>query len=353
VAWLRWGVDWAVAFVVVLAVVLSGTLANASHAASAAAPVVPRVSAHEFPLVILVLGAVGWIRSVARRLPLVGRLAAARRGRQDSGRTGLDGLALLAPVDRCRAASIAALAGSWPADTAAGIVDAIERPDVATRARRIGLVARGRRGGDPFRVDHAPARTALALWRRLDADRLARFHTDAVKAWTGVPASEPGWVRLLDGTLAAVALRESAPDAVRRWAAQLEGPLSLRRGHRRAWIWTPVGLVASRADDWEHAAASALARWAGLITDDDDWPALRQRALGAAARGTAQRADERMIAAARIWTALVDDPAAEKILARPTVAHDPLAVALDALATRARDRDRDRVRTRSTEGAHA
>jgi hypothetical protein len=277
---------------------------------------------------------------VARRLPLVGRLAAARRSRQEPGRTGLAGLAELPPVDRCRAAAVAALAG-----VGAAVVDAIELPDVTTRARRIGLVARGRRGGDPFRVDHAPARTALALWGRLDADRLARFRADAAAAWTGVPASEPGWVRLLDGTLAAVALRESEPDAARRWAAQLRGPLSLRRGHRRAWIWTPLGLVLSRADDWEHAAASALARWAGLIAGDDDWPALRQRALGAAARGTAQRADERMIAAARIWTALVDDPAAEKILARPTVAHDPLAVALDALATR--------VRTRSTEGAYA
>ncbi|HYD08544.1 MAG TPA: hypothetical protein VEA78_00470, partial [Acidimicrobiales bacterium] len=54
---------------------------------------------------------------------------------------------------------------------------------------------------------------------------------------------------------------------------------------------------------------------------------------GAAARGTAHRADERMIAASRIWAGLVGDEAAARILARPTVRRDELAIALDTFAS--------------------
>ena len=67
---------------------------------------------------------------------------------------------------------------------------------------------------------------------------------------------------------------------------------------------------------------------------DDDWQALRARALGASARGATHPHDERLIAAARIWLVFVDDARAAPLLARPTVRHDPLAVALDRLATR-------------------
>jgi hypothetical protein len=67
---------------------------------------------------------------------------------------------------------------------------------------------------------------------------------------------------------------------------------------------------------------------------DDDWPALRARALGASARGVEHPHDERLIAAARIWLVFVDDPRAAPLLARPTVQHDPLAVALDRVASR-------------------
>ncbi len=58
------------------------------------------------------------------------------------------------------------------------------------------------------------------------------------------------------------------------------------------------------------------------------------RALGASARGTEHPHDERLIAAARIWLVFVDDARAAPLLARPTVRHDPLAVALDRVATR-------------------
>ena len=78
---------------------------------------------------------------------------------------------------------------------------------------------------------------------------------------------------------------------------------------------------------------SALARSMGWV-GDDDWADLRARALGASARGTEHPHDERLIAAARIWLVHVDDPRAAPLLARPTVRHDPLAVALDRLAAR-------------------
>ncbi len=64
---------------------------------------------------------------------------------------------------------------------------------------------------------------------------------------------------------------------------------------------------------------------------------MRARALGASARGTEHPHDERLIAAARIWLVFVDDPRATPLLARPTVRHDPLAVALDRLAARLAD----------------
>ncbi len=325
IAWLRWGVDWSVAAVVVLAVVLTVLLADTHPGTSA--PTAPR-SAHEFPLVVLVLAAIGWLRSAIRRVPILSRL----RLRPRRVRRGLDDLDTLPPVDRCRAAAIAALAGPWPDDTADRIVAAIQADDVAARARRVGLVARLRRGGDPFRVDHAHARAALSLWGRLDTTTQDRFRADAERGWAGAPASEPGWVRLLDATLVARALADDSPAVARRWTQMLEGPMGLGRKHRPAWTWTPLGIAAGRPDDWEHAAASMLARSAGWI-GDDDWPVIRPRALGAAARGSGHWADERLIAAGRAWAALVGDESTARLLDRPTIRHDPLAVALDAYAT--------------------
>ncbi|MFV0260522.1 MAG: hypothetical protein ACK5PP_18975, partial [Acidimicrobiales bacterium] len=207
-------------------------------------------------------------------------------------------------------------------------------PAVTDRARRVGLAARGRRGGDPLRVDHAHTRAARAGWGRLDPDQLTRFRADAGRAWLGVPASEPGWVRLLDGTLAALALDgpvgPGGEVAVERWRAALAGPLALRRGHRPAWVWTPLGLAAGRADAWEHAAATALAHRAGWITAAD-WDALRPLALGAAARATGRGHELRLIAAGRVWAAAVGDEEATAGLGRRRATADPLAAALAGL----------------------
>ena len=307
--WLAWGADWMVALVLVGSMAASAALAYTDHPVRAlqAAP-----AAHEFPLVAIVMGALSSLRLAWRRSAL-GRRMARRRGVK------------VAPLDACRAASISALAG--------GEVRApLDEEALRRRCRRVGAVARGRFGGDPLRIDHAHARTALALTGGLDDDALERFCRDASACAAGVPASEPGWVRLLDGTVAALALERLGDDSVgSRWASMLDGPLSPRRHHRPGSTWTPLGLRGPKADAWEHAASTALARSAGWV-GDDDWMQLRTRALAAAARGNAVADDERLVAAARIWLRLVDDPPAQRILARVTVHRDPLAVALQAFA---------------------
>lgn len=319
IAWVRWGMDWLLAAVVIVAVVASGLVSDAPHVAS---PLLrPVAAAHEFPLVVLVAGLVSWLRSVVGRVPGVAHLARSR-GRRAAG---LASVQQLRAADRSRTAAVLALAG----DRAAACTIASD-PHVVRRARRVGLWARARTGGHPLRVDHAHARAALVLAGAHDV-QAERFVADSAATATGVPCSEPTWVRPLDGTLAAIALSRCG-GSPERWVRALGREFGLSRGHRAAWYWTPLGWPAGSAPAWEHAACSALARAMGWVADDD-WPVLRARALGASARGTEHPHDERLIAAARIWLAFVDDDRAVPLLARPTVQHDPLAVALDRLAT--------------------
>ncbi len=331
VAWLRWGADWTVLAVVAGAMAASAVLTGSPHVAAlrSVTGLRPVAMAHEFPLVVLVVAALSWLRSLAGRLPLVGRLLA-RRHRHRQGLTDLDSLPA---VDRCRAVAVLALGG--PVEPA--VRDAALAGDVERRARRIGMVARGRRGGDPFRRDHASARTARSLVGALDAAATERWAADARRNLLGVPCSEPGWVRPLDGTLAAIALARSGyGDAADRWAAAMRSELGLRRGHRPAWWWTPLGVAAGSAPAWEHATATGLARRR---------PAGRRPGLGRAAgpcprrRGAWWRAARRRAPDRRgaVWLALVDDPEAARIVGRPGVRRDPLACALDQLATALRD----------------
>lgn len=323
VVWVQWGVDWLPATLVVASSVGAASYGNVADPVAAAVRSVP--AAHEFPLVVLVVGGIVWLRGATGRLPLVRGLQ--RRRVERSPRRGY---AALSTVDRSRAAAIAALTD--PTDPAA--VAASGDDEVARRARRIGRVARARRGNDPFAVDHAAPRAARALTGLMDDSEQRRFTADAAVAAAGVPASEPTWVRLLDGTLAAVALDTlGAEPAGRAWAALLAGPFALRRGHRGACWWTPLGVRVGSAPLWEHAAATAIARSRGWC-NDDDWAALRPALLGAAARGSSVAADERAIAAGRLWLVHVRDEQAARILARPTVQRDALAVALDRLAVR-------------------
>ncbi|MEN9643983.1 MAG: hypothetical protein RL238_652 [Actinomycetota bacterium] len=321
VAWVKWGLDWLLAGVVAVAVVASGLVTDAPHA-TAAAMSRPVMAAHEFPLVLLAAGLVSWARGVVGRVPGLSHLAR-RRARTSDGLASVD---RLRPADRSRTAAVLALAGQ-PGPAAAIAAD----PEVARRARRVGAWARGRRGGDAFRVDHAHARAAFALAGTPDPMLLH----DAARTALGVPCSEPTWVRPVDGALAAIAVHHAGGDTG-AWQRALGAELSLRRGHRPAWYWTPLGWPAGSAPAWEHATATALARAMGWV-GDDDWAALRTRALGASARGVEHPHDERLIAAARVWLVYVDDPRTASLLARPTVRHDPLAVALDLLARRLAD----------------
>lgn len=309
IAWSKWGMDWTVLAVLVAAMTLSAALAYDDHPA---AQFRASAAAHEFPLVVLVMAGLSWVRIVWRRTP-IGR----RRAARDLQHRPL--------LDDCRASSIAALTGH------AG--DAPDAAALRRRCRRVGIAARGRVSGDPLRIDHAHTRTALALHGLLDEPAIERFRADAARSVVGVPASEPGWVRLLDGTLAAVALhRAGDAGAGDRWSEALRGPFELRHGHRPSALWTPVGLRGPRGATWEHAAAAGIARAHGWVTTDDDWQALRTRVFAAAARGNTVPDDERLVAAGRILLRFVDDEQAARILGRVTVHRDPIAVALDAVA---------------------
>jgi len=332
VAWMQWGMDWSFVAVAVASVVVSGLLGFSGH--PHVGPVSPNRLAHEFPLVIVAMSAVAWLKSLMSGLPLVRRW----RQRRAKHLTGLDDLGRMKVGDRCRAGVIAALAMVDDPQTREAelthLANSIDRSDVYRRARWIGAAARGRFTGDTLRTDHAHLRSALALCGRLDAAAVAAFRSDAARRVAGVPSSEPGWVRPLDATLAAVALRRLGDEtAATRWAAMLNGHMSLRRRRRPAWYWTPIGLALGSAPTWEHATFTAIARsenWLG----DDDWTALRKRVLGAAARGEADPADARLIAAGRLWLHYVDDPEAERIVMRRTISTDPLACAIDQLARR-------------------
>ena len=225
-----------------------------------------------------------------------------------------------------------------------GVVMVYEDRDVAVRSatatprlpemRRIDSLA----GAEPTPrgvLVFGDEQSGLVLSGRATSDELVSFRATSLASPYGVPASEPTWIRLLDGTLAALALDEAGgATSANRWRAALDRELRLRHCRRASAIHTPTALRLATAPHWEHATATALARWRGWIVVDDDWSALRRRSLGAAARGATRPDDARLVAAARIWARLVDDEPAARILERPTRSYDPIAAALDdVLAT--------------------
>ena len=337
IAWLRWGADWLAALVWAVAVVVAFEIVPTAHAHGPAHPAgatpVARAS-HEFAAVLVVVAMLGRARLFLAGLPGV-RRSSARHSNAPTDRT----TALLAagPVERCRAVAIAELArnmGCSALDPATATA-AVEAPDVRRRAARVGAVARWRIAGDPLRRDHAHVRSALVLCERATPEQERALRVDARSSPYGVPASEPTWVRLLDGTLAALALDDLGEPAVAtRWRGVLVDDLRLRHGRRSGAIHTPTSLRLATAQAWEHAGATALLRWRGWIEGDADWTALRQRSLGAAARGARRPDDARLVAAARIWARLVGDLPATRILERPSRSTDAIAASLDdVLAT--------------------
>lgn len=322
VAWVRWGADWIVLLVTAVAISLTLSL-TAAHDGSVAA--LPRLrAAHEFPVVIVVVAVLSRLRALLVRMPFVGSLFGGSRTASGAAVS----IGSLPPVDRARAIAITTLADPTSAASLRPLIDA---PDLSVRARRVGAVARGRFTGDPLHRDHAHLRAARLL---VGMDGGASLAADAARSPVGLPCSEPTWIRPVDAVLAAIALdRAGRHDAGLAITALLQGPWRLRSRTRPAWLWTPGTIAAGAALPWEHATITALARAAGWLTTDEDWQALRKRALGAAARHDRHRDDERLIAAARLWLVFVDDPEASVVLGRPSLT-DPLALALDALAVR-------------------
>ena len=326
VLWLRWGAGWIVGMLMLVSTVLSGVVAGTTHDGSTASMV--GRGAHEFPFVVLVLAGITWARTAVARMPGLRWLTARRHRRRE----GLEDLVTLGPVDRCRAVSLLVLAGRPGGE----FVSVVMADDVRRRARRVGAVARLRVAGDPFRRDHAHARSAMLLCAP-SREAVELLAEEAGQALLGAVPSEPSWVRPLDATLCAIALEQAGyGDQATRWGKALDTTFGLRRGHRPAWCWTPLQVAAGSAPLWEHAAVTALAAHRGWI-DTQDWSAIRQRVLGAAARGGDHADDERLIAAGRMWLSLVDDDQAAEIVRRGVVNRDPLAIALDLLACRMRD----------------
>ena len=87
-AWLRWGVDWLVIVVAAAAMVVSAISVH-DHELGGIVVRSLRIerSAHEFPLVMLVVGVLSRLGRLSRRLPLVrARSTAAARRRREASR---------------------------------------------------------------------------------------------------------------------------------------------------------------------------------------------------------------------------------------------------------------------------
>lgn len=332
--WMRWGLDWVLAVVLAAAVAISGVVIDPDvHTAGAAtAPVLASRAAHEFPLVLVVVGAITWLRIVVRRTPGIAALLRRRATR----RRGMDDLAVLPPYERARAVTIATLVGD------PDLIEAVaswDRPDVDRRCAAIDRWARGRspRRAQRHPADHAPVRAARAA-QQADGDARRALVAAAGRSPWAAPCTEPGWLRPVDATLAALVMaRGGRPDSgdvelAARWARTLEHEFALRRGHRPAWCWAPLGVAAGAMTPWEHATVAALAHHAGWLHHHDDWVAVRRAALGAAARPDRDAHDERLVAAGRWLAHLAGDIDALRILHRAHLRLDPLALALDRLA---------------------
>lgn len=309
-SWLQWGTDIILIAVVLTAVITSALVDPNIHSSSTV-----QQSAHEFPLIIVIAGALSWIRVAFGKTGLVRKVP-----------QHLDGIAhinSLPPVQRCQAATIAELAG---------VSVEIATADIDTRARRINLFARGKVTTPPYFRYHSYARTMKLARGEASVDEIDAFITESRNSPLGVPDSEPTWSRFLDSTLAAIAMHKAGEThAVETWSRAMNTHFAPRKGHRPSSIWTPLAIRMTHAAPWEHATATALAHAEGLL-DSSDWQYVRKSSLGAAARGARTTHDQRLVAAGRMWATMLKDEAASHILNKPAIGSDPMAAALNAYA---------------------
>ena len=343
-AWFRWGVSipgltvW-IAGIALTLWLFPGDTHLPDHSVPAVSTIVeppggPLLAAHEFTWIMAVYLVTFWFGLLFQRIPLVDRLLARRqRGRPTDARAILH----LSAVERARAVAlwgVVGIAGGAVPDRAL-LRASLETPGFRRRARAIRLLAHGRWGGDPFERDNAGYRAAFILLDPTPASEVARAATDdAARSALGMVAVEPGWTRLLDGTLLAAALCVAGDASTgERWTYTLDRWFRLRRGHRPEALQSVIGVARGRAPAWEHATALAIAAAFGWREAADEWQALRRQVLGAVGRGGRTIADNRLVAAGRCWVALTGDSEARSLLRRVTSApSDPIAQALDALA---------------------
>ena len=333
-AWLRWGIDWLPALVMTVCVGIAAFVMPLHHdhsldegtphhatAQSTEHSGIAKAS-HEFTVVLVVFALLARLRLLFDRLP--GSVWIKRQ---------LPEGVFFPAVDIARAAAVSLIADSDQQTVSAALTD----PRLRARVSRVNRWARFRFRGDPYRRAHAPLRAALSLARLLDPEQLSEFRTDANSRLTGVPESEPTWVRPLDGMLAALALQSlGETECVERWLSTLRSRFTLSHGRRPAALHTPTMLSIGTATLWEHAATTALGRLAGWL-DDADWQHLRRPCLGKAASGAKDQQTLRFVAAGKLWAALTNDAEALEILQRRNVGADSLARALETVAHRVRD----------------
>ena len=311
-AWLRWGMDWLLMLVAVVCLLMAIFVMPLHHEPPGAHGHLTR-AAHEFTIVLVVFALLAQLRLLIARLP-GGDWLRARMPESWS----------FPAVDIARASAIEVLGGQDRDEVTRQLQD----DRLFERARRINTLARFRRHGDPLTGAHAPLRAALLLCGELGEDRTSKLMDESQFSLTGVPDSEPTWIRPLDGMLAAIALdRLGEVTAATRWQWIWATRFSLRHGRRPSALHRPSMLSIGTASTWEHATASALAYQMGWF-NAEDWHHLRPRCLAAAASTRSDPATQRTVAAGRLWARLTGDSEAIEILERRTRCDDPIAEAL-------------------------
>ncbi|HUF83969.1 MAG TPA: hypothetical protein VMQ81_05180, partial [Acidimicrobiia bacterium] len=334
--WMRWGV-WVPALLVwtaglVTTVALLPSVDRAEHAE----PI--RRAGHEVSWLMVVYVVVYWGGLFVNRIPLVSRVLITRERARPSGDAAL---ATLPAVDRARAVALWELGRHAGASAPARALldEAIELSTIRRRARIVGCLAPGRSYGT-LATSNAHARAALILLEPDGRHELtAAAAEEAARGRLGMVTSEPGWVTLFDGTLMAAALHLNGDDAAGpRWAYVLDHWFPLIDGRRIDARHAFLGLGRGPIRPWERATASVIAAGLGWVPPEPEWHALRQPTLAAVGRGGRAMIDNRLIAAGRCWTALVDDHDTDSLLRRVSPAPtDPVASALDALAVALHD----------------
>jgi hypothetical protein len=339
-AWLRWGADWIPVLVIVLAMAVAAFVmplhhgddspaqqhGQGSHHAATGSNALPAdpgqgqvdriLASHEFTIVLVVFAFFARLRLLLGRVPGL-----------SAWMTRLWPAAAFDAVSETRATAFFGLAGH---DDAAWWQQ--RHPALLQRAVRINRIARLRFSGDPLTGAHAALRAALCLSGRFGERETRALQAESDQAIAGVPDSEPTWLRPLDTLLCALALHKAGDsEALARWQQSFERHFPLHRGRRPAALHRPTLLAIGALTDWEHALVTALARSCG-VRNGADWPCLRDRCLGAAARGDDDEQALRFIAAGRWWARLEKDTEAESVLARRSLRGDRLTEAVVTLA---------------------